>query len=74
MSFLKKIKDVFMNNFFENLTNNTKKRNGSIVRQFEGSSFLKMGVTLACFQMIGTLPFSSEKLKRSVGVGGGDRG
>ena len=69
MIFLKKVKDVFMNNFFENLTNSTKKRNWSIVRHFRRISLLKMDVTLACFQVIGTLPFSGEKLKRSIREG-----
>ena len=41
MIFLKKVKDVFMKNLFENLTNSTKKRNWSIVRQFRRIVFFK---------------------------------
>ena len=38
----------------------------------EGSSFLKVSVTLVCFQLDGTLPLSREKLNRS--FKGDDRG
>ena len=31
----------------------------------EGSFFLKAGVTLACFHILGNLPFARKKLKRS---------
>ena len=63
MIFLKKVGNVFMDNFFKHLINTTKKRNWPIVRQFRRIVFFKNGCNVSLFPNDWDFTFFKREIK-----------
>ena len=55
---------MFVHKFFHDLSYSIQKRYWSLIRTFDASSFLKIGVTLASFQEEGKEPEDRDEFNR----------